>query len=178
MTTITYQVRKNDLIEFNEHEAIRNGAYGKGITRHRLIVPGIVAIIALFMVMSSQNGDLGMYFLTGAVAWSLIVPVLIKKRFHKYVSEQLSEQDLEKAVGEYRLKITDKGLLEIKPTGKTLIRWGSILKLERSKRHAYIYLNEDSAIIIPKETVSEDSDYKIFYDDLIKAFKASYSNKD
>jgi len=177
MSTIIYQLRQIDIIEFNEHHAKMNGAYGKSITRHQLLWPGAILIMALFIVLSTQDIVFGVYLLTGAFVWSLLIPAWIKKRFHQHVVEQLSEQDFAQAVGEYSLKTTDVGLLEIKPTGEALINWDSILKFEQSKRHAYLYLDEDSAIIIPKETISEESDYKIFYDDLIKELKASDSGK-
>lgn len=178
MSTITYQLRQIDIIEFNEHHAKMNGAYGKSIIRHQLVWPIVILIIAFFIVLSSQDIVLGVYLLTGAFVWSLLVPAWIKKRFHQHVAEQFSEQDFAQAVGEYSLKITDVGLLEIKPTSEELINWDGILKFEQSKRHAYIYLNEDSAIIIPKEMMSEGSDYKVFYDDLIKALRASHSDKE
>ena len=69
-------------------------------------------------------------------------------------------------------------MLEIKPTGEALIEWADILKFEESKRHAYIYLQEDSAITIPKEMISEETDYKTFYGELIQALKANASSEE
>ncbi len=178
MSVITYELRKSDLVEFNEHHAKMNGAYGKSITRHQIIWPAVVLIVALFIVMSSQDIQLGVYLLTGAFVWSIGVPAWIKKRFHQDVEDQLSEQVVANAVGEYTLKVTDVGLLEIKPTGEALIEWADILKFEESKRHAYIYLQEDSAITIPKEMISEETDYKTFYGELIQALKANASSEE
>ncbi|ORU91828.1 MAG: hypothetical protein A6F72_03615 [Cycloclasticus sp. symbiont of Poecilosclerida sp. N] len=171
MSVVTYIVRKIDLLEFNEFHAKMNGGYGKSITRHRIIWPGIIAFIALFIVMSSQDARLGIYIITGAFVWSLGVPALLQKKFHQHVAEQLSADVLEKSTGEFTLKNTDSGLLEIKPNGEELLEWGKILKIEKSKRYVFLYTGEASAIIIPKETVSEASDFNVFYADLIAALK-------
>lgn len=171
MTAITYTLRKVDLVEFNEYHAKRNSGYGKSITRHQLIWPAVVGLIAFFIVMSADDVQMGIFMLMGAFMWSVGVPAWLKKKFQQQVLENLSEADVEQAIGDYTLKVTALGLLEKKKDGDELIRWASILKLEKSKHHVYLYLNEDSAVIIPKEMISEDSDFKKFYAEVIVALK-------
>jgi hypothetical protein len=171
MSAITYIIRKIDLVEFNEYHAKMNGGYGKSITRHRVIWPAIVAFIALFIVMSSHEAQPGVYMLTAAFVWSVGVPAFLKKKFHEQVMGQLTEADFERATGEYTLKVTELGLLEVKPTGEELIEWSKIIKLEKSKHHVYLYLGPDAAVIIPKEMISEESNFKVFYEELLTALK-------
>ena len=172
MSSVTYTLRKIDILEFNEHYAKMNGAYGKSIMRHQIIWPAVISVMALYIVMTSEDTQLGLLLLSCAFAWSLLVPAWIKKRFHQYILEQLSEEDIPTETGEYTLKVTDKGLMEIKPNSEDLIAWTRFNKFEQTKHHAYLYMSEASAIIIPKKTLSEDSDYEGFHTGLIEALKS------
>ncbi|ORU92041.1 MAG: hypothetical protein A6F70_01795 [Cycloclasticus sp. symbiont of Bathymodiolus heckerae] len=176
MSSISFSVRKIDLIEFNEYHAKMNGDYGRSMTRHQILWPAIIMIAGLFVVLSTQDATRGLWFVTGAFVWSIGVTTWMKKRFHQHIVEQLSDESVEKAVGDYNLRLTAEGVMEVKPTGEELIEWGAIDRLERSKHHVYVYLDEHSAIIIPKEMLTEKSELPIFYAELvdkIKEYRAS-----
>jgi hypothetical protein len=160
-------------MDFNEHHAKMTSSYGKSITRHQVLWPAIIAFVALFVVLSTEDAQKGVLFLTGAFVWSLLVPAWIKKRFLEHVSEQLTDEALAQAIGDYSLKITPEGLMEVKPSGEELVEWASILRLEKSKKHVYLYMSENTAIIIPQSTVSEESDFTSFYAELVETMKAS-----
>ncbi len=81
-------------------------------------------IAGLFVVLSTQDATRGLWFVTEAFVWSLGVTAWIKKRFHQHIVNQLSEDDVAKATGEYSLRLTDKGVMEMKPSGEKLIEWG------------------------------------------------------
>ncbi|PHS73483.1 MAG: hypothetical protein COB22_01980 [Cycloclasticus sp.] len=173
MPSITYILRKIDILEFNEYHAKMNSAYGNSIKRHQMIWPGVVVLIAFFIVMSTEKAQTGMYLLVAAFVWSLMIPAWLKKRFHQHVLEQLPEEDIQKVIGEYSLKVTEEGLLETSPSGEELIDWSSIIKIEQSKHHTYLYMGESSAITIPTEMLSEESDFKEFYDGVVTAVKTA-----
>jgi len=79
MTSISYGLRKADILEFNDYHAQKNSAYGKSITRHQVLWPGVTVVVALYMVLSTGEAGKGVMFLAGAFVWSLLVPAWIKK---------------------------------------------------------------------------------------------------
>jgi len=171
MSTINYTVRKVDLVEFNEYHAKMNGAYGKSMTRHQILWPAVLAVAALFIVLSAGEVQKGIWLLTGAFAWSLLIPSLIKKRFKAHLHDKLSDDAIKHATGDYSLKITEEGIVEVKTTGGELIKWSAIERVESSKNHAYLYLDDAATIIIPKEMVTEDNDFSTFYAELVGMMK-------
>ena len=177
MSNITYNVQKADLIEFNEYHAKLNSAYGKSVTRHQILWPAIIALAALFVVLSTDDAQKGVLILTGAFVWSLLVPAWIKKRFHEHVDEQMTDEQVEKSTGEYSLKVMPEGLIEVKPSGEELIDWANIHRLEKSKHHVYLYMSEDTAIIIPKDRMVAGSDFATFYSALVEAMKKHSAQK-
>lgn len=167
MQSITYTLRTSDIVDFNEYHARRNGVYGKGITRHQMIWPGVVALVALFVVMSTKQAQMGVYFLVGAFVWSLVVPAWMKKRFQEQVLEGLSEEVVNETAGLYTLITQPKGIKEITPSGETLITWREIRRLEKTKRHLFLYISDDAALIIPKDTMTDESNLKDFNNDVV-----------
>lgn len=176
MSSISYGLRKADILEFNEYHARMNSTYGKSMTRHQMTWPTVTVVVALFVVMSTGNMVIAMLMFIGAFVWSLIVPAWLKRRFKRQVDKQLPEESLAKIVGEYRLSATPEGLLENSPRGEKLIEWVTIDRVEDSKRHVYLYLTELAAIIIPKETVSKDSQFGAFYNEAVEAIKDAKTN--
>ena len=75
------------------------------------------------------------------------------------------------------LKVTKLGLMESTESGEKLIKWKKILKLEKSRHHVYLYLGEAAALIIPKEMITDDNAFKVFYNDLIAALKKENAEK-
>jgi len=171
VSAITYTLRKIDLIEFNEHHAKMNTAYGKSLTRHQIIWPAVLVIISLFVISSTRDVLVGLLLITGAVLWSTVVATKIKKKFYKHIMGSISDDDVATIIGEYTLRLTPDGLLETKPVGELQIVWEDILKIEKSKSHLYIYLTEDAAIIVPKETVVNPNDLKSFHKELMDGHK-------
>ncbi len=171
MSSITYTLRKIDLFEFNEHHAKMNTAYGKSLTRHQVIWPAVLMVISVFLVSSTKDVLLGLFLITTAVLWSTLVTMRIKKSFYKQLMGSISDDDAATVVGEHTIELLGDGLLETKPVGELRITWDDIVKLERSKSHLYIYLTEDAAIIVPKETLVDHESFKPFYKELATAIK-------
>jgi len=172
MSEISYTLCKVDLIEFNEHHAKINTRYGKSVTRHRVVWPGVFIVLAVVVAFGSNDAEFGLYILAGAVAWSLGVPAYIKKKFHKRIAENMTQEAVNEALGDYTLKVTKQGVLETAESGEKLIKWKKVLKVEQAKRYLFIYLGETDVVIIPKKTITEKGAFKIFYKDLIDALTA------
>lgn len=173
MSSISYTLRKKDLLEFNDYHARRHTDYGKNLSRHKVLWPGVIVILALFIVLSIGNVLIGALLMLAAFAWSWLAPRMISKRLHRHIIEQLPEAGVKASIGDYRLTVTPKGLLENNAHGEKLIKWKEIQRVETFKQHAYFYLSEASAIIIPKKMIVEQDDFNAFHDDVIKAIKLS-----
>jgi hypothetical protein len=176
MPTINYSLRKPDILEFNEHHARMNSAYGKNMTRHQVTWPTVTVVLALLVVMSTGNVVIAVLMFIGAFVWSLVVPAWIKKRFKRQIVEHIPEENLAKITGEYSLTATPEGLLENSPMGEKCIEWATINRLEESKHHVYLYLTDVAAIIVPQETLSKDSNFNAFYVEVIEALKDAKTN--
>ncbi|ORU89949.1 MAG: hypothetical protein A6F71_03000 [Cycloclasticus sp. symbiont of Poecilosclerida sp. M] len=173
MSAITYSLKKIDLLEFNEYHAKMTGVYGKSITRHQILWPFILAALALYIVLVQKDEQLGVLFLMLAFIWSLIIPSILKKRFHDHVSGLYSHKQIADATGKRTLSLSTKGLIEHKDEGEdNVMAWGDISKFEQTKFHIYLYVSDDAAVIIPKEAIIE-GDLDAFIEQTIEQIKSS-----
>lgn len=173
MSSIRYTLRKKDLLEFNDYHARQHTEYGKNLSRHKVLWPGVIVILALFIVLSIGNVPIAALLLLVAIVWSWLAPRMISKRFYQHIIEHLPEAGVKASIGDYSLTVTANGLLKKNTHGDKLINWADIQRVETYKQHAYLYLSEASALIIPKETIAEQDDFNAFYDELIKVIKSS-----
>jgi hypothetical protein len=56
--------------------------------------------------------------------------------------------------------------------GKSEVRWKMVQKLARTKKHIFIYLAQDSAVVIPRRAFENSTQWEAFYE-LCKQRKAS-----
>jgi len=68
--------------------------------------------------------------------------------------KSLEHSDLSSLIGDQHLSIEDNCLRCRSQGGETLIKWSSIKRVEQTDAHAFIYVNDISALIIPRTSVT------------------------
>lgn len=174
MSEINYALRKTDLVEFNEYHARTTTKYGSSIMRHQFLYPGIIALMALYMVIYVDDVQKAVVGLSFAFAWSILGPAWIKKRFHEHIESLLTEEALKEAVGQHKLSITEEGLVNRIGKSKTTIAWEDVQRIEKTKEYVFVYMATASALIIPKETVEEREGFGSFFEEMVAAVKATH----
>lgn len=62
------------------------------------------------------------------------------------------------------ITIGDDGLFGESEYGKSEMRWKTVQKLARTRKHILIYINSESAWIIPRRAFGNDADWNNFYE--------------
>lgn len=155
MVEIQYKLREQDLVAFSEHEVRDSSELQKTVRRHSATIPGIVCALALFYWFYYEDVVTAFYIGLVGVIWGFLAPIYFKKDFKRQVKRQFTEEELERILGEYKLRIEKKALVEISPQGESRILWTDILRMELTKRYGFIYLDSNVAIIIPLATISQ-----------------------
>ncbi|MCI0654358.1 MAG: YcxB family protein [Methylococcaceae bacterium] len=156
MVEIQYKLQERDLIAFSEHEVKPDSPLYKQVRRNSTTIPGILCAVALFYWFYYESVLTAFYVGVVGVVWGLLAPLYFKKDFRRKVRRQFSDEDLERILGDYKLKIEKKALVEISPQGETRILWKDVLRLEVTKKYAFIYLDAHEALIVPLENLKHD----------------------
>ncbi|MGH8557926.1 MAG: YcxB family protein [Methylococcales bacterium] len=156
MFEIQYKLQERDLIAFSEHEIREDSVLRKQVKRHSITVPGVLCTAALFFWFYFEDVLTAFYVGAVGVVWGLVAPLYFNKDFRRKVRQQFSDEDMERILGDYKLRIEKKALVEISPQGESRILWKDILRLELTKKHAFIYLDAHEALIVPLGKISHD----------------------
>lgn len=154
MVEIQYKLRESDLIAFSEFQVKADSPLQKQMKRHANTIPGILCACALFYFFYYEDVFTAGYIGGVGVVWGLLAPLYFRKDFRRKVRRQFSEEQLDDILGQYKLRVELKALVEISPQGENRILWKDILRLELTKKYGFIYLDADEAMIIPLDTIS------------------------
>ena len=153
MTEIQYEVREKDLLAFNDHQLKKTESIQKTLKRHQATIPGMLAMIALFVWFYYQDSLTAGWIGLIAAIWGFGAPFFLTWNARRKVKQLYSDEDKARVLGQYTLKIEPKELVEISKDGESKIEWKDVLRIEAAKNYAFIFVSMDSAIIIPRKTV-------------------------
>jgi hypothetical protein len=163
MTEIHYEVREKDLIAFNEHLLDNNERIQKVIRRHQAIIPALISVVALILFFYFKDIPSSIYALLLSMAWGLGVPTFLKWNMRRQIRQMYSDTEKANIMGHYTLKAERNGLVEIGADGETnTLEWKKVLRVEIEKKHIFIFVSLSSALIIPRDTVTKDSNLHEF----------------
>jgi len=163
MTEIHYEVREKDLVAFNEHRLESLEHIQKVIRRNQAIIPGIIAVTALVLFFYFKDIPSSIYAILLATAWGAGVPFYLKWNMRKQIRQSYSEKEKATIIGRYTLRTEPDGLVEINAEGESnKLPWKNVLRAEVEKRYVFIFVSLDSALTIPRGTLTKDSNLAEF----------------
>ncbi len=163
MTEIQYELRERDLLAFNDHQLNKAEALQKPLRRHQATIPGFMILIAMFVWFYYQDSLTAGWIALTAVSWGVGAPFFLRWNTRRKIARMYSEEDKQRVLGDYTLRIEPKELIEISQSGESRILWSDVLRIEAAKNYAFIFVSLDSALIIPRRGVKKG--------DLLEFFK-------
>ncbi len=155
MFEIEYEFREEDLVHFNELQLKNNHEIQKNIRKNRLFVPGIMLLIGVFYYVYYGDMMTTAYIAILSIGWAIISPYTMKMDMRRQFLEQYSDQDKKDMFGRHTLTIEQDYLLEKSPGGKHKNYWRDMLRVDYLEDYVHIFIDLNSAIVIPVETVKK-----------------------
>ena len=156
LAEIQFEISEESLSAFNEHHAQYVPKLSKAIERHRILWPFGIVLLAGYAW--HRGGE--PYFVAGmvvtALLWSLYVPHALKDIFRKSVRKQYSEQAKKEIYGTHKMQIKESMLVEYSPGGRSTTTWDNLMRVDESDDYAFIYIDTNTALIIPKKPPDEN----------------------
>lgn len=154
--TLQYTVTPEDYLQFNLYQYDHNKALQALVRALRLIAPGILVLLGVLF----SGGDLGLLFfvmLGLAVLWILLLPWQVRRSLRRGLARQIRAGHYTDFVGAYTLELLANGIRETAPKGTYEHAWAAIQKVCEDKAHTYLYLGEESAIIVPHAAFADSA---------------------
>ncbi len=153
MFEIEYEFREDDLVHFNELRLKNDEEMQKTIRKSRLLVPGAMLLIGMFYYFYYADMTTTVYITLLAVAWGIVSPYVMKMDMRRQFLEKYTEKEKADMFGLHTLKIEPDYLAEKSPGGKHKNYWKDMMRVDYVDKYVHIYLDLDSAIVIPVETI-------------------------
>jgi hypothetical protein len=90
-----------------------------------------------------------------------LYPLYFKKKNRKFIKRSCESEKNKGIVGKHIIQITDGNFQEKTDYNNTTIPWKGIDRIEKTKEHIFIFVNEITAYIVPRKSLDED-DYNRF----------------
>jgi hypothetical protein len=155
MTEIEYEVREQDLIAFNEHQLQNSQKLQKSMRRHQATLPGIIAVIAMILFFYFKDLQSAVYVALIALGWGFGVPLYLKWNWRQQLRKMYSEEEKACVLGRCALRVEQDELVEITPSGESRMPWAEVLRIESTKKYAFVFVSADAALIIPRATLKK-----------------------
>jgi hypothetical protein len=154
MFEIEYALREDDLTTFNEMRLKGNEEIQKTMRKNRFFVPAVMLLIAMFYYFYYNDINTSLYVGVIAIGWGFISPYILKMDMRRQMLESYHEEERNEILGDHKLVITPEHLLNKTPgDNKHKYLWEDMVRVEYAEKAVYIYVDLDSAIIIPVETL-------------------------
>ena len=153
MAEIEYEVREQDLVAFNEQQLKNSRRLQKTLRRHQATIPAFMILIALFLLLYAQNTLAAIFVAVSGAAWGVLAPFYLRWSIRRQFRQMYSEEEKAAVLGNYRLRTEPDALVEITAQGETRVKWDDILRIECTNNHAFVFVETNTALIIPRVTV-------------------------
>ena len=154
MFEIEYEFRQEDLIHFNETRFKNNSELQNEMRKHRFLIIGIILFVSFFYYLYYKDIEIPAYVLLFGSVWIfLLKPYELKMDIRRQILAKYTEAEKEKMFGIYQLSIEQHYLVVKSPSGKEKLAWKDLARVEYGNKYVYIYIDLDSALIIPVGTM-------------------------
>lgn len=109
---------------------------------------GIKIILSLFII----------------VIYIIVVPRFLRRKMLKIMKKNLTQSNVQKFLKPYTVYLTEEGIEIVREETVKNIRWHEIDAVTNDEHHYFLYVSDESNIIIPKKDIPSQSEFKAILD--------------
>ncbi len=172
----TYKIALEDLVAFNRFLLDRSSLMRVAFFTAWLVVPFLclISFLALVAIDGYSNVTLFLALVGGLflVVFPLLFPLIHGPLISFYLRLYMSSLDLRGMVGAATLIFTDESVLEVTERTRSEYPWKSILSVETTDDHAFLFVTGISALVLPRKGFADESQFYTARDFALSRFKA------
>ena len=156
---LTYEVTIEDIINFNVYHHLNSETERKRRLREKVFF--VLWTLLIYFIFNYNN--------ISYKSFAIFIPVFLFGAFMIFLSKKyriwlvkrqtkslLNEGDNIGFIGNHTLEISDNILTFVNQQVTSQINLATLVKVVQNERYVYIYTNSISAIVIPKEYLSDE----------------------
>ena len=152
---LTYQLTPDDLVAFNEYHAANSPLHKRARLRFRIVLPIILLMGSAFIVAIGAY-PAAMPFAVVAVAWFLLSPYWLKRRYRKHFQRYIAENVGDLLKEPSTLELHDDGIHTTSYLGQAVYKYSAIGQIAYVEGYTFIYIGKGMALVLPEDRLSPD----------------------
>jgi len=158
---LRYEVKFDDIVEFNKHH-MRSSGIGRDGTRMVVIILSFLMLFALIPKAGSPDFWSLLVVDVLTVILSICLYILFRNWFLKRTVRRIYGKRAHPGlIGSHKITVSDQGVVEESEVGEHRVNWNGITRIESSDMYTFIYIGPAMAHVIPKSAI-EEGDYDVF----------------
>lgn len=164
-----YNIEHNDFIDFQLHYLKTNPELQSSLKKNLIIIIAVYIIVLIGMFIYFKSSLFMLLIVALLIALVSILQIIsykkrVQKNIIKKVLSYIKMGRLDDIFGEKILSVYDEKIVFNETKGIKNFNKSDIKKIEQSKLCIFIYIDEMSAIIVPKKNLTkEDIDFLVSY---------------
>lgn len=155
---ITHHLVAEDYIQFNLFQVHHSDQLRKRLHVQRWVMTIVFILIGLvaFNLLTRFRTLVLLVFLLISVFWYVYFPTFSEKQVIRSTEKKMAHGQLTNLFDEVKIQFDEEGIKEITTQGTYVSSWKEIESMKMTPEYLYIYLTKESAIIIPKRTLTAE----------------------
>jgi len=154
MNPIEYRLTENDLLKFNLYYSANSELHQKHRRRHRVLVPVAYAVLAALLCLSRAFVAASLFAIFG-VAWFLLSPRWMRKRYQKHYEKHIRETVGESLRTPMTLELRADGICSTSHLGESKYRYSAVDKIVENDGYTYVFIGKGMALVLPHDRIPQ-----------------------
>ncbi len=174
---IEFEVNIDDCFALNQH-LIKNASIMKSAVRKGQIWWAIgpfagVTLLAVFRKIPFEKALILIAVVTAILSTPVffLYPLYFKWQNRKFIKKSCESEKSKGIIGKHLIEVTDENFREKTDFNDTYIPWKGIDRIETTQNHTFIFVNEITAYIVPRHSLSAES-----YNSFMKEINGKHNN--
>jgi len=168
---IEFELTKEDLLEFyvfhtqNDNRAIKAK---KGIGIYLPIILFVLATLQL--IAPNPNYFIVIMFYILGLLYILMAKRMSGKGLEKRIKPMFDKYDNSGIIGNHIITLSDESIIDEDQFSIFTLKWNGIKGIEENEKFYFLYVNSFSAIIIPKEAITDLYQFEQFMKEKVEQY--------
>jgi hypothetical protein len=160
-----------DIQHFSEYDS-KNSPFKKRRTNiSRYGYPILFFIVLIPAIIKQALFNITLWFIVSAI-WFLILPKLNLLSTKRQIMKQYKGGKNKILLSSRSLELSEQGIWVVTEHSESFIKWDALEKIGKDKKYIFIYVDPQSALIVPRDSFRDENEANEF----LSLLESSYKN--
>ncbi|WP_268225708.1 YcxB family protein [Sinomicrobium oceani] len=157
---LNYKLTLSDFLEYQLYASSKSDIHKKRRRNSRVIVPILFLLYGLYLTKKDQNHIRILVFGITAISWFVFFPFYSKWRYKRHFEKHVKENYKNRINTPVEIDFDENSVYTKDFTSESKINGNELKELIETRNHFFIKLTTDLALIVPKHSIENQTEFK------------------